>query len=146
VKERDQLHDLVTAWKRHLRYVPPGHFYSPIPNLDEIRESEERIFDSAPDVLPGIDLAEASQLALFEEFKNYYSEMPFTVYKDATRRYSFENSSYSYSDAITLYCMIRHVMPKRIIEIGSGYSSCATLDTNEIFFRRDQYDFHRALP
>jgi len=30
--------------------------------------------------------------------------------------------------------MIRHAHPKRIIEVGSGYSSCVTLDTNEIYF------------
>jgi hypothetical protein len=29
--------------------------------------------------------------------------------------------------------MIRHLQPKRIIEVGSGYSSCVTLDTNELF-------------
>jgi hypothetical protein len=30
--------------------------------------------------------------------------------------------------------MMLHVKPKRIIEIGSGYSSCVSLDTNELFF------------
>lgn len=50
------------------------------------------------------------------------------------RRYFFENPAYSYSDAICLYGMIRHVRPRRIIEVGSGYSSCVTLDTNELFF------------
>jgi hypothetical protein len=30
--------------------------------------------------------------------------------------------------------MIRHLRPRRIIEIGSGHSSCVTLDTNERFF------------
>jgi hypothetical protein len=30
--------------------------------------------------------------------------------------------------------MIRHARPRRIIEVGSGYSSCVTLDTNEVFF------------
>ncbi len=30
--------------------------------------------------------------------------------------------------------MIRYLGPKKIIEIGSGYSSAATLDTNELFF------------
>jgi hypothetical protein len=29
--------------------------------------------------------------------------------------------------------MIRHLKPRRIIEIGSGFSSCVTLDTNELF-------------
>jgi hypothetical protein len=30
--------------------------------------------------------------------------------------------------------MMRHLRPKRIVEIGSGYSSCAMLDVNELFF------------
>ena len=34
--------------------------------------------------------------------------------------------AYSYSDAIFLSSMIRHAKPKQIIEVGSGYSSCAT--------------------
>src|SRR5262249_26808488 len=49
-------------------------------------------------------------------------------------RYFFENPYYGYSDAIFLHCMIRHARPRRIIEVGSGYSSCVTLDTNELFF------------
>jgi hypothetical protein len=30
--------------------------------------------------------------------------------------------------------MIRHARPRRVIEVGSGHSSCALLDTNERFF------------
>jgi len=30
--------------------------------------------------------------------------------------------------------MIRHLSPKRFIEVGSGYSSCVVLDINELFF------------
>lgn len=134
VEERDRLHNQVSAWKRHLRYVPPGHFYSPIPNLDEIRENESAIFGEPPHTLPGIDLAEAAQLQLLDAFKAYYAELPFPAHKTPGLRYFFENSSYSYSDAISLYCMIRHARPGRIVEIGSGHSSCATLDTNELFF------------
>jgi predicted O-methyltransferase YrrM len=33
-----------------------------------------------------------------------------------------------------LYSIIRHCKPKRIIEIGSGFSSAVMLDTNELFF------------
>ena len=41
---------------------------------------------------------------------------------------------YSYSDAICLYGMMRHLKPRRLIEVGSGFSSAAILDTNELFF------------
>ena len=30
--------------------------------------------------------------------------------------------------------MMRHFQPKRIVEVGSGYSSAVMLDTNELFF------------
>jgi hypothetical protein len=30
--------------------------------------------------------------------------------------------------------MLRHLAPKRLIEVGSGFSSCVTLDVNELFF------------
>ena len=40
---------------------------------------------------------------------------------------------YSYSDAIVLYSMMRHLRPQRIIEVGSGFSSAVMLDTNELF-------------
>jgi hypothetical protein len=33
--------------------------------------------------------------------------------------------------------MIRHFRPRRIIEVGSGFSSCAILDTNELFFNNE---------
>ena len=49
-------------------------------------------------------------------------------------RYYFENPNFGYADGVFLHCMIRYLKPKRIIEIGSGYSSCNMLDTNELFF------------
>ena len=40
-------------------FVPPGHFYSPIPALDEVRRDEQRVFPPVPHELPGIALDEA---------------------------------------------------------------------------------------
>ena len=127
IKERDAL-------KRDSGFVPPGHFYSPIPSFDEVERESARLFGHVPRTIPGIDLRENEQLALLESFVPFYDEQPFSAAKTGEHRYYFENTAYSYSDAILLHCMIRHTRPKRIIEIGSGYSSCVTLDTNELFF------------
>jgi len=116
------------------QFVPPGHFYSPIPSLDEVQRDHVRIFGSPPRSLVGIALNESRQLELLGEFRPYYAELSFPERKTPGHRYFYENSYYSYSDAILLYCMIRHLQPKRLIEIGSGHSSCVTLDTNERFF------------
>ena len=125
--ERDDL-------QRSCGIVPPGHFYSPIPDLAEVKRDESKIFGSVPRNILGIDLRESEQLKLLENFSSYYQSIPFSPHKTDGLRYYFENPAYSYSDAIFLHCMIRHLKPRKIIEIGSGFSSCATLDTNELFF------------
>ena len=113
---------------------PAGHFYSPIPSPDEIRRDQDTIFAEHPRQLPGLDLNEDAQLALLESFVPFYDQMPFAPTAQDGLRYFYENDAYSYSDAILLHCMIRHLEPKRIIEVGSGYSSCMTLDTNDLHF------------
>lgn len=114
--------------------APPGHFYSPIASIEDVLKDEARIFGNVPHVIPGIELHEAEQLQLLQTFEKYYASALFPTHKTASMRYYYENPAYSYSDGIFLHCMIRHLQPKKIIEVGSGYSSCATLDTNEIFF------------
>ena len=132
--ERDQAREEL---RKYGGFVPPGHFYSPIPSLDEVAVREDVIFNKIPRKIPGIDLNAEEQMNMFAGFKEYYDELPFKADKTDSLRYFFENPTYSYSDAILLYCMIRHAQPKRIIEIGSGYSSCVILDTNEIFFNNN---------
>jgi len=117
---------------RPTQVFPPGHFYSPFPDLEELRENEEEIFN-IPESIPSVNLNEESQLRLLASFADYYKELPFKDEKTEGFRYYFINDKYGYSDAIYLYCMLRHVKPNRIIEVGSGYSSCVTLDTNEHF-------------
>ncbi|GBF82872.1 class I SAM-dependent methyltransferase [Aphanothece sacrum] len=114
-------------------FVPPGHFYSPIPSLEEIKLNEAKIFDIFPQEIPGINLQQQEQLNLLNIFQAYYDEQPFKQQKTEGLRYYFENDYYSYSDGIFLYCMMRYAQPQKIIEIGSGFSSCVMLDTNELF-------------
>ncbi|MEI8305091.1 MAG: class I SAM-dependent methyltransferase [Burkholderiales bacterium] len=126
IEERDRL-------IRDAGFVPAGHFYSPIPSQTELRRDEARLFGPMPREIPGIDLREAAQLALLESFAGFYAEMPFTHEPVAANRYRFDNPAYSYSDAILLYCMLRHLRPRRLIEVGSGHSTCVVLDTRERF-------------
>ncbi len=141
ISERNKLRSAVAALKsklatlnKDIQFVPPGHFYSPIPSLIEIKRDEPSIFGNIARNILGLELHEAEQLKLLDQFVAYYAEMPFQSQKCEGLRYYFENPAYSYSDAILLHCMIRHLKPKRIIEVGSGFSSCMTLDTNELFF------------
>jgi predicted O-methyltransferase YrrM len=120
---------------RALRY-PAGSYYSPLPSLRDVRRRESEIFvePSKFPTLTGIDLNVEEQLHLLEELAAYYAEQPFAENKAPGRRYFFANDYFSYSDALFLYGMIRRFCPRRIIEIGSGYSSCVMMDTNQLFF------------
>ena len=134
VAEIDALRAELESERAKQGLFPAGHFYSPIPSPDEIRRDQDTIFAEHPRQLPGVDMNEDAQLALLESFVPFYDEMPFTPTAQDGLRYFYENDAYSYSDAILLHCMIRHLEPKRIIEVGSGYSSCMTLDTNDLHF------------
>jgi predicted O-methyltransferase YrrM len=117
-----------------LRFSPPGHFYSPIPDLGLINERRKTLFDNTRREIPGIDVNEARQLDLLEKFAQFYPDIPFSKTPSDGLRYYYGNNFFSYGDAIALYCMIRHLKPKRIIEAGSGFSSAVMLDTNDRFF------------
>jgi hypothetical protein len=111
-----------------------------------VRRDGARLFAPLREV-PGVDLDEAGQLELLSQLAPYYRELDFPEQQQGRRRYWFENPAYSYSDAIFLHCMIRHSRPKRIIEVGSGHSSCMTLDTNEQHFgNRIQCTFIEPYP
>jgi len=114
-------------------WVPPGHFYSPIPAVRDLEMHTERVF-GVPSAIPDVDFNEKRQLELLDQFRQWYADQPFEPKKTSGRRYYFENENYSYADAIILYCMMRHLKPQRIVEVGSGYSSCAILDVNALFF------------
>lgn len=115
-----------------LQLWPPGHFHSPVPSLAEVRRREARVF-RVPQKIEGIDLLEAEQLALVDQFQDYYAEQPFPVERSPGLRYYFSNDFFSYGDGLMLYCMLRHVRPRRVVEVGSGFSSAMILDVNEQF-------------
>jgi len=119
---------------RFLQFSPPGHFYSPIPDYEELKSLGSH-FNKNVKEIPGIDMREEEQLALVETFSDFYRELPWQKNDEQHRlRYHFDNIYFSYGDAVALYSIMRNFQPNKIIEIGSGYSSAAMLDVNQLFF------------
>ncbi|MBM3853799.1 MAG: class I SAM-dependent methyltransferase [Verrucomicrobia bacterium] len=114
------------------RFFPPGHFYSPLPSRDEVNEALARGGGGPP--FPGIDLNESGQLARLEKFAGWYAEQPWPEQAAPGWRFHLDNNSYGHFDAIMLYGMLREARPRRVIEVGSGFSSAAMLDLNERVF------------
>lgn len=129
--ELKRIENELRKWKKG--FVPPGHFYSPIPDIDLIKQNTSELYDLKRTIPSSISLNEHTQKEMLSNFSQYYSELPFSETLDNKNRYYLDNEYYAYSDGICLYSMIRHLEPKRFIEVGSGFSSCAALDTAEIF-------------
>jgi predicted O-methyltransferase YrrM len=108
-------------------WVPPGHFYSPIVDTAELRERKGLIFNRsrAP---TGVDLNVAGQLATLDRFSQIHQTFTLEASPQPHRRFFLSNPSINLMDATVLSCMLMDVRPKRVIEIGSGYSSAAMLD------------------
>ena len=116
---------------------PPGHFYSPIVDKADMRRRADQLFGPPPRTLPGLNLNEAGQLALLTEFESFYADIPFQNTKQPHHRYYYNNNFYCQADGIFLYSIIRHFSPRRIIEVGSGFSSACMLDTLDALNRPD---------
>ena len=82
------------------------HYYEPTYRLADLPADT-----TAPRSLPGLDLNEGEQLALLGQFA-FGAEMA-----------GFPDRAYTFGDAASLYSMIRHFRPRRLIEIGCGRST-----------------------
>ena len=95
------------------------HYYQPLVNPKKhLNKSlrEERL-------LPGIDWNTEEQLAILGQF-NYNNELlSIPQQKTGTLDFYFDNNSFLGGDAEYLYNIIRLKKPKKIIEIGCGYST-----------------------
>lgn len=113
------------------QWPPPGHFYSPIPDLDDVRRRYNELFNVTPSAIPGIDLRPDEQLQLLPKLAAFASELPFGELPTERCRYGFANGVFEHGDGTILYCMLRHLAPRRYIEIGSGWSSVLALDARD---------------
>lgn len=107
---------------------PPGHFYSPIPSLADVHRRDAEIF-AVPDVIPGVDLNEGGQLSNLHELAAVSARHPYELTSQS--RYSQDNPNFCLAEAIILHGIIRWIGPRRIIEIGCGYSSAVILDATD---------------
>jgi hypothetical protein len=128
--ERDELARRLAAAKT---WVPLGHYHSPVPTTDEIHSKHDRIFDRSNPAVPGVDLNAAEQLRLLDVFAGFYPDLPWEDQPRPGLRYGYDSPCFTYFDAIATACMMRHLRPRRVIEVGCGHSSAVQLDTSELF-------------
>ena len=108
---------------------PPGHFYSPIVDPAKARKYVERYANPSLADIAGVDL-DLEQMRRFWQAQAGILRYEFKP-EGGPDRYHRDATHYPRSDAITLRAMIHHHRPRRMIEIGSGWSSVCALDAAE---------------
>jgi hypothetical protein len=120
--ERPVYEKYFRLWEQHGFHITPANYYSPIPDTRSLPDS----LWTEDSGLLGIDMNDAGQRHLLcDVFGTFSSEYEDFAAKptDVSSEFHFNNGMFDGIDALTLYCMVRHFQPRRIIEVGSGYSS-----------------------
>jgi predicted O-methyltransferase YrrM len=112
--------------------VPPGHYYSPIPDNAEIEGDTRHLYNH--ENIFGINISMEKHLNYIKIFKEIINDIPFIDSPSINYRYYYNNGMYEHSSGSLLYCWIKYLKPKRIFEIGSGFSSALMLDMNDHYF------------
>ena len=108
---------------KHGFHLLQKHFYLPIPDESDVTGD----FWEKCSELVGLDMNDHCGLDLLDNVLPRYMEefrARFPIYRtDNPKQFYLLNGSYMAIDAHVYYAFIRHFKPRRIIEIGSGYST-----------------------
>jgi len=108
--------------------IVSADFYSNTPTVRDIETSFEYAEPDGPFRAPG--LFDDGRLRRFVEDLSAYShefDPPVSGDNRKPDGYFWENPSFSWSDAMAYYTIIRHVKPSRVVEVGSGFSTLVAL-------------------
>lgn len=128
------------------QFTPLRNYGCPYPNLEEVKSQADRIFNTHIDEVAGIPIHAEAQLALLEKLSVYHDDVPLP--DDAEQaaalktRYHLNQGFFKQGSAVSLHAMLRHIKPRRVIEVGSGFSSAVMLDTADSHFVPEGHDCH----
>jgi hypothetical protein len=104
-------------------HFQPNHFYWPLNDVDFLRENHELWHDRG---LPrDIDWDLDAQLAMAAEMDGYRHELADVPREPRPGHVEFvwENNAFGGADAVVYYGLVRDLQPRRVVEVGSGWSS-----------------------
>jgi hypothetical protein len=116
----------------HTRF-PLGHYYSPVYDPRELAAEPRRsqIWPPVPRETIGVDWRDEEQVALCT---GVFAEQERLVFAEAETddptEYFALNDQFPPLDAWALEAILRHLRPRHMIEVGSGFSSLVTARVN----------------
>lgn len=108
----------------HKVNIVPANFYSEIPTIEEINSSFE--YSEPGQELYNDGLFDPDLISDFvSKLCDYSAEFNPPMDGDPQEPCGFfwKNPAFSYSDAMSYYCVLRHFKPENVLEIGSGFST-----------------------
>ena len=114
--------------------VCPNHYYWPVPDLSDL-ERRDWCIQAVP---PGVDLQLEQQQTLAESIARVYGkECRFPNHANGDAHYHYNNGFFETVDAEIAYGLVREYKPRRVIEVGSGFSTRVLLAGLSANMRRD---------
>lgn len=112
--------------------LKPGHYYSPYPDLDYIEEHYlDDKFEFSTEAL-NIDIDNIN--TMLNNLSVFRQSVKFADEKNKEQFYFANNFFFRYADAWVYATMLLYLKPRKMIEIGSGFSTALALDVNKEYF------------
>jgi predicted O-methyltransferase YrrM len=127
--EKVQLKTLTLLNPSYKAARAPGHYTSPLLDLRKMDQIDQ--FDGEQ-LWQSTDLRCEAQQSYYEALLSGTTDLKFPAQRSPGRAYYSDNDWFSAVDAFTLSAIMQKEKPTRIIEVGSGFSSAAMLDTRRL--------------
>lgn len=109
-------------------YFPLGHYHSPIVDPDErVRRHLAKSNVLKPGDILGIDIDIEPMKRLWEQHHAVIDATKFSAAPERGQRFSL-SGPFPYGDGLSLRLMMAAANPRRVIEVGSGFSTACMLD------------------
>ena len=114
-----------SLWQSLGLHLVRARYDSPIPDTRDFSGARGGDFWSRRSGLVGVEMNEQGQLDLLTSFHNDFKQEYEELEKGEAGegRFTFDNLYMGSVDAEILYCFVRRYKPRRVIEIGSGFST-----------------------
>lgn len=115
---------------------PNGHFYSPVVDPADVAAQADRIWPAHPQVL-GIDFDDANHRHILESvFPRHFPSYDYpekVAPSEEIAAFFTQNSQFSWLDSRAFFALLREWRPRRLLEVGSGFSTLLAADIKRRF-------------
>lgn len=132
---------------RSLTFAEPGNFYSPLLDIGAIERDPDGTLAGSERGWECIDLRPAAQAEWLARFIQLAEPLPLHAELAPPWRYWWNNDFFIFPDAWVLSRLLGVVRPRRVIEVGSGFSSALMLDARDHYgLRETEWTFIEPYP